>query len=167
MRPTRRVQVGLICSRAPVSVSLSCHRPGALCMFGQPIFRFLPCGIVRSGASCRAMRGRPIGRVRVGSFRSKAPVSVLLGCDRLGALCTFGRPAFSFLPCGIIRSGAPCRDVRGRPTGRVWVGLFRWRAPVWVFLGCDRPGALCMFGWPVFRLLPYGIVRSGALCCAV
>ena len=85
-------------SRAPISVFLSCDRPGALCTFGQPVFHLITCGIVPSTAPCCAMWGHPTGHVQVGSFRSRAPVSVLLSCDHPGALWTFGQPVFRFSP---------------------------------------------------------------------
>ena len=159
--------VGPFHSRVPISIFLSCDYLGALCMFRWPVCYFLPCGIIQSGAPCRAVQGHPTMRVLVGSFRSRIPVSFLLSCDHLGALCTFGRIVCHLLPCGITRLGMPCRVLRGRPTGCVRVGSFRSRAPVSVFLCCDHLSALYTFGRPVFRLFPCGIVRSGAPCRAM
>ena len=164
---TKCVRLGPFRSRAPVSVLLSCDCPGALCTFERPICHFLPCGIVWPRASCRTMRGRLTGHIWVGSFRLRAPVSVLLSCDRPGTLCTFRWPVFHFLPCGIVQSGASCRTVGGCPTEHIRVGLFRSRVPILVFLSCDRLGALCTFGQPICHLFPYGIVRSDAPCCTV
>ena len=111
-RLTRRIWFRPFRSRVPVLVLLSCDRPSALCMLGRPVFRFLPCGIIRSGALCCAMQGRLTERVQVRLFCSMAPISVLISCDCPGALCTFERPIYCFLPCFIfIRSGTSCRAV--------------------------------------------------------
>jgi len=162
--PIGHVWVRSFRSRAPVLFLLGCDHPGALCTFGWPVCYFLPCGIIRSDATCGDMWGRPTGHVQVGPFHSRAPVSILLSCDHPSALCTFRWLVCHFFPCGIVDSGVLCRALWGRLTGRVPVGSIHSTVLVLVLLSCDHPGSLCMFGWPVFRLLPCGIVRSGTPC---
>ena len=148
-----------------LSFFLGCDRLGGLCTFRWPIFSLLPCGIIRSGTPCRAVRGRPTRRVKFKPICLRAPVSVSLSCDHPGSLCTFGRPICYFLPCAIIvRSGASCRAVRGHLTRCIRFELFHSWAPVSVLLSCDHLGALCTFGWPLCRFLPCGIVWSSAPC---
>ena len=111
-------------------------RPGTLrsgrFIRGSP---YQVCLVVTARVPCACFGGPfsicSLVHVRFGPFFSRAPISVLLSCDRLGALCMFGQPVFCFLPCGIfVWSSASCRAMRGHPTGRVRVRLFRSRAPV-------------------------------------
>lgn len=115
--------------RATISNLISCGRSGALCTFVPPIFHFLPCAFIRSGAPCHSVWGHPMKHVRVGSFFFREAVSNFLSCDYSGALCTFVQPIFFFLPCAFVWLGALYRVVWGHPMKHVRFGSFHLSVP--------------------------------------
>jgi len=128
---TGQVEVGPFRSRVPVSVFLSCDHPGTLCMFKRPIFPLLTCGIVQSGVPCHVVWGYPTEHASVDPFRSRAPVTVLLSCDCLGALWLLGclDPFAVFSHVASFGQALRVRSCEVARMGTFGSGCFIWRCP--------------------------------------
>lgn len=127
--PMKCVRVRSFFFSMTISNFLSCDRLGPLCMFAQPVFHFLPCSFIWSGTKCRAMWGRPMKHVWVGSFRLRVAVSNFLSCDHPGALCSFVQLVFHFLYCNFVLSGASCLTCEG-----AWWNTFSLACFIWGWL---------------------------------
>ena len=153
--------------RVSISNFPSCDRPGALCTFVQPIFPFLPCVFIQSGAVCHAVWGSLMKHVCLGSFRLREVISNLLSCDHIGTLCTLFWPIFHFLACAFIRWGASCHTMWCHPKKRVQVGSFCLREAFSNLLIFDCSGAFCTLVQPIWCLFPCAFIWLGALCHAL